>query len=135
MALSPRILLADDDSEVRLGVADLLMGIGLTVRHAETGLEAVEIVRRETVQAALLDMHMPGRTGIEVLPLLREQCEGLPCLVYSGLWTPGLEEAVLAAGALACLKKPVDPLLLRAEIRRALRVPPDHHWNRGDSLN
>jgi len=123
MLLRRRILLADDDLEVRLGVADLLHEIGLEVRHAETGLQALEVVRSEIVHAALLDMHMPGCTGFEALPLLHRAQADLPCIVYSGRWTPGLEQAVLDAGAYACLKKPVEPDVLRREVRRALGLP------------
>jgi CheY-like chemotaxis protein len=134
MAIPPRILLADDDAEVRLGVADLLMDQGLEVLHAETGLEAVAVVRSELIHAVLLDMHMPGCTGIEALPLLFQERANLPCLVYSGRWTVGLEESVLAAGALACLKKPVQPDVLRSEIRRALALAGDDLWS-PDALN
>lgn len=118
-----RLLLVDDDLEVRQGVEDLLTDLDLEFLHAENGLEAVELVRREPIHAALLDMHMPGCTGAEALPLLLEVRKDLRCIVYSGRWTSGLEATVLAAGALACLKKPVDPMTLRREIRRALSLP------------
>jgi CheY-like chemotaxis protein len=132
MSYSHRILLADDDREVRLGVADLLMGLGLEILHAETGLEAVEVARAQRIHAALLDMHMPGCTGMEALSLLlREQIE-LPCIVYSGRWSPGLERMVLEAGAMACLKKPVEPHALRREVCRALRLDVSSLWKPED---
>lgn len=121
---SRRILLADDDRELRLGVAELLSDLGLEVRHAEDGLEAIEVAQRELVHGALLDLFMPGCTGIEALPLLRRARRGMPCILYSGRWTPELEQTVLEAGAWAFLKKPVDPALLRSEVRRALGMLP-----------
>jgi len=131
MTLSRRVLLADDDREVRLGVADLLAELGLEIRHAESGLEAIEVARNELIHAALLDMYMPGCTGIETLALLRNERTDLPCIVYSGRWTPNLEQAVLEAGALACLKKPVEPDVLRREVLRAVGWPPNEPWIRG----
>ncbi len=135
MSIPPRIhrrvLLADDDREVRFGVADLLDGLGLEILHAETGTEAVELVRRTRIHAALLDMHMPGCTGIEAIPLLRRESADLACIVYSGRWTPGLEQAVLAAGAYACLKKPVEPDALRRVMSGALGFPEDL-WHRNN---
>ena len=129
MSLPPsRVLIADDDLEVRLGVADLLRNLGLEVLEAETGTEAVELARAESIQAALLDMHMPGYTGAEAVPLLLRQRAGLPCIVYSGRWSPGLERVVLEAGAWACLKKPVEPDVLRREVRRALEQAPPSLW-------
>ena len=67
MSIPRRILIADDDQEVRLGVAELLGSLGLDILQAESGTEALELVRVERIDGALLDMHMPGYTGIEVL--------------------------------------------------------------------
>lgn len=128
MTLRRRILLADDDHEVRLGVAELLLGLELQVLHAETGLQAIELARVEPIHAALLDMHMPGCTGIEAISLLRRETRELPCIVYSGRWSPQLEREVLGAGAWACLKKPVEPYLLRREVCRALGLELPLAW-------
>lgn len=127
MLSTRRILIADDDFEVRLGVADLLMGIGLEVLHAEDGREAIEIGRTEHLDGVLLDVHMPVVSGMEAISILRSEHVELPCLVYSGRWSPDLERAALELGASACLKKPVDPDLLRREVRRALGILSD--WN------
>ncbi|QDU65707.1 response regulator [Engelhardtia mirabilis] len=115
-----RILLADDDNALRAGVADLLLELGLEVVEAQTGLEAVEQARTRRVHAALLDLHMPECTGLEAIPLLHLAHVGLPCIVYSGALTAGLELAARQAGAFAVLSKPVNPTLLRSEILRAL---------------
>lgn len=120
-----RILLADDDRLLRHGVADLLCALDLEVLEAECGSEAVEIGRSSELHAALLDLHMPDFTGIEVIPQLLELRVGLPCIVYSGDLTPALETEAFDRGAFAVLKKPVDPPLLREEVRRAIAL-----WDR-----
>src|SRR5262245_65072752 len=120
-----RILVADDDREVRLGVAELLGPLGLEVLHAASWTEAIELVRGVRIHAALLDMHMPGCTGIQAIPLLRGLHAALPCIIYSGRWSPDLEQEVLAVGAFACLKKPVEPAALRRAVRAALGWPAD----------
>ena len=120
-----RMLVADDDREVRLGVAELLDDLGLEIVHAATGTEAIELVRGVRIHAALLDMHMPGYTGVQAIPILRGLQAALPCIVYSGRWSPGLEAEVLSTGALACLKKPVEPALLRRTVCLALGLPAD----------
>ncbi len=125
MSISSRILVADDDHELRVVVAELLTGIGLDVLEAETGWEAVELARASAVDAALLDLHMPGCTGLEALPLLRRERRGLPCLVYSGDWTSALERQAIEAGACGILHKPIDPALLRSEILRAVDLWPE----------
>ena len=130
MQLRRRILLADDDTSVRAGMADLLVDLGLEVLEAENGHDAVELARASAIDAALLDFHMPGLTGLECLPRLQDLRRGLPCIVYSGALTEEIEFAVRRAGAFGVLRKPVEPRLLRAEIRRALAagrtdLPPD----------
>ena len=120
-----RVLLADDDLEVRRGVVELLLPLGLEVLQAESGPEALEIVRLRPseVHAMVLDLHMPGCTGLEVLTRLRELPlpRSLPTIVYSGAATAEMRARVLAAGAWAFLHKPVQPDLLRGEVLRALR--------------
>ncbi len=133
MKASFRILCADDDREVRSGVVDLLTGIGLAVVEAETGLEAIERAQESRIDAALLDLHMPGCTGLEALPRLRELRRGLPCLVYSGDWTEPLEWAALEAGAFEVLRKPIQPKLLCSAILRAVETWPDGWF--GDPTN
>jgi len=122
-----RVLLADDDHEVRLGVAELLDPLGLEVLHAESGPEALEIAmaRRPELQLMVLDVHMPGCTGIEVLAQLvqavgRERL--MPCIFYSGAATANLEQQALDLGGLAFLRKPVQPTELRTEVLRALAL-------------
>jgi two-component system, NtrC family, nitrogen regulation response regulator NtrX len=121
-----RILLADDDKSLRHGVVDLLSELDIEVLEAENGPEAVELGRRFRLHAALLDLHMPGCDGLQVLPHLLEFHRGLPCIVYSGHWTPLLAQEAMHAGAFAVLHKPVDPLRLRNEMRRALAL-----WDNG----
>lgn len=125
MAIDRTILIADDDQEVLSGVTELISGMGFRTRQAETGLEALAIVRLGGIHLALLDHKMPGRTGLEVVSTIREETLDVPCIVCSGDACTDLEQLVLRAGAFALLRKPVAPLLLRTEVLRALELPPD----------
>jgi two-component system nitrogen regulation response regulator NtrX len=117
-----RLLLADDDLELRSGVADLLGDLGLEIVHAETGLEALSVVRTGRVHAALLDWNMPACSGLEALAQILEIQRGLPCILYSGHLTPDMEGIALRAGAFSVMRKPVAPNVLRREVLRALEV-------------
>ena len=121
------VLLADDDREVRLGVADLISPLGLEVLHAESGPEALEIarLRRPEIQLMVLDVHMPGCTGIDVFEsLVQELGRDLlaPCIFYSGAATANLEQRALDLGGRAFLRKPVQPLELRSAVMRVLEL-------------
>src|SRR5688500_3053303 len=115
-----RVLLADDDLDVRHGVEVLLSPLGLEFLRAESGLQALAIARERLAQLDLmvLDLNMPGCTGLDVLTSLRGEAPRLrvpPCIVYSGSSERELESRALAAGAWAFLRKPVPPDRLREE--------------------
>ncbi len=79
-----QILIADDDSEVRLGAAELLDALGL-VLQVGSGDEALDLVRSgRLVHLALLDLNMPGQGGFEVFGVLRDEYPDLPCILWSG---------------------------------------------------
>jgi len=124
MMLPNRVLLADDDLEVRRGVEELLSPLGLEFLHAESGPEALELAlaRLSSLALMVLDVHMPGCTGLEVLSRLRLQVRELvvPCIFYSGEAADTLQRQARDAGAWAFLRKPVQPEVLRIEVRRAL---------------
>lgn len=124
MSSDRRILIADDDRDLRACVAELLshLPVRLEILHAETGLEALAVLRRVPFHLALLDMHMPGHTGLEVLEAIRNETLDVPCIVISGEASEAVRNHALVVGARAVLRKPLEPRLLRDEVRRALRI-------------
>jgi CheY-like chemotaxis protein len=124
MSLDRRILIADDDREIRLGVAELLRPLGLRIVLAETGSEAMRLVRGGGLHLALLDHKMPGHSGLEILEAIQDELLGIPAILCSA--DAGGEVGILArrAGAFAVLAKPVLPAHLRCEVVRALELPP-----------
>ena len=121
-ALERRVLIADDDREIRAGVVELLGDLQLEFLEAETGSEALELARASNLDLALLDMHMPGCTGLEVLSVFRREIPRLPCIFFSGDATEAIRRQALFEGAWAVLAKPLVPALLRLEVRRALAL-------------
>ena len=121
-----RILIADDDASVRQGASELLAGLASEVVEAETGDHALTILTGGPIHLAVLDYHMPGRTGLEVFGELRRQELSVPCILWSGDAGEGIAAMALDQGASAFLRKPVQPALLRQEVQRVLEL----HWGR-----
>ena len=112
-----RILVADDDLELRAGVCDLLGGPGFEIVEAGRGDDALEIVRRGPLDLAVLDYEMPGLTGIDILKVVKSELLGIPCILLSGL---DIASMAMNAGARAVFRKPVEPIALRAEVMNTL---------------
>ena len=85
------ILVAEDEPEVRSYLATALQCEGYTVETAEDGEEALGCFEAGMpIAAALLDVIMPKRDGLEVLRDIRESGRTLPVIVFSGSPSPGI---------------------------------------------
>lgn len=117
-----RLLVADDNKVNRLLLARNLELQGHQVALAENGRVALDKLRQEVFDLVLLDMEMPEMTGFEVLehlqadPALRD----LPVVVTSSLEGEAHVVRCLQLGAEDVLKKPVNPVILRARIGSSL---------------
>ncbi|MDD5208397.1 MAG: response regulator [Elusimicrobiales bacterium] len=65
MPLHNKILIADDDADMRMLLSNMLESEGYTVLQAENGLEAVEMARKELPALVMLDIHMPLMDGLK----------------------------------------------------------------------
>lgn len=125
MSHDRRILIADDDQEIRLGVAELLGSLGVEILLAETGVQALDLVRRGGLSLALLDHKMPGPTGLEILETIRAELLGVPAILCSADADGDVGVLARRAGAFAVLTKPVNPGSLKQEVVRALTLSSD----------
>ena len=114
----PRVLLAEDDDEMRDTLARELLRAGFTVQTAKDGLEALIWVSQADFDVAVFDVRMPECTGLEVLMRLRERGSRVPCVLISG-FADGLDGIGELYGAVV-LSKPFPMEALRAAMRECL---------------
>ena len=112
-----RILVVDDDSGVRAVLSRMLQSFGVEVETAPGGAQAMAKIDRQTYDALLLDLDMPGVTGLDVLLHVQRAAPRMPVLVVTGTW-----EAERIEGAVAVLAKPVDAPSLRTALAEAIRA-------------
>ncbi len=114
-----RVLLADDHAVVRAGIRQFLEFAGGIEVVAETGdgREACRLVEQQRPDVAILDIQMPGLSGIEVTRWIRS--EGLTCgiLILTAYDDEPYVQAVLRAGANGYVLKTADPLEIASAVR------------------
>ena len=114
------ILVVDDSTTIRTIVSSIVRKSGHTTIMAEDGNSCIEIINSHQIDLLLLDVHMPGKTGLEVLSYLRDHHLNIPVIMISG--SADIEEAVkaLKMGAYDFLLKPVNPDKLTVTVKNAL---------------
>jgi len=114
-----RVLLVDDDELILASVPQLMSLLGheaIPFQRAEGALGALDGGLQPDV--AVMDLHMPGMGGGELLPLIRERRPGLPILLVTGKADQGALDLVAAHEGVRLLGKPFG----REELEQALRL-------------
>ena len=114
------ILIADDDSQCRQALADIVGPEGYQTILASSGEEALNVVRDRDVHLVLLDMHMPRLTGLETLFLVRQYKAGLPAILVTGDATDALIRQAVQAHVYSVIPKPVSKHVVLHTVLRAL---------------
>ncbi|MEU9500790.1 response regulator transcription factor [Streptomyces sp. NPDC048196] len=118
-----RVLLAEDQSMVREALAALLsLEADLeVVAQAARGDEVVATARAHDVHVALLDIEMPGLTGLDAAAALRRELPGVKIVILTTFGRPGYLRRAMEAGADAFLVKDAPAARLADAVRRVLR--------------
>ena len=117
----PALLVVDDDSRVRTVVCWQLEAEGYEIREAADGNAAWQRLVDERFDLVVLDLSLPGMSGLELLRKLRESGDRTPVVVLSGRSGEGDRIVGLDLGADDYLVKPFSPGELAARVRSVLR--------------
>lgn len=109
-----QVAILDDEEPVRKALGRLLRASGLDAQCFATGQSFLEALAVQSPACLILDLHMPGLSGLQVLERLRNRQPPLPTIVITGHDEPENESRCITMGAFAYIRKPVnDDLLLK----------------------
>lgn len=120
MTSSARILVVDDEANLRRTVARILQRAGFEVTTAGNGKEGLTLLSENNFDLVYMDIRMPDMTGLEALKSIHDNYPQLPVILFTG--QPDLNSAVsaLRQGAMDYLQKPLRPELLIERARTVL---------------
>ncbi|NOR23013.1 MAG: response regulator [Desulforhopalus sp.] len=120
--MGDKVLVVDDDQEMRDLLGNLLEGEGYEVILGSNGEEAIELAEKENPQVILLDFEMPGIDGIEACKRLKsgEKTASIPIIMITAY--KNKKPDAIEAGADDFVNKPFDPTELSIRIKTILRM-------------
>ncbi len=120
-----RVLVVDDEADFRSAVRCWLEREGYAVQEAADGAEALKRLQAETYHVAIVDLSMPGMTGLRLLESLRAAGRPAPpTIVVTAFGDWGSYAQALDLGAVTFLSKPLGMADLLREVARALATRP-----------
>ena len=115
------ILICDDEADIRRALDIYLSSAGYRVFQAVNGREALDIVRREAIHLALMDVMMPEMDGIAATRRIREEQHNLPIILLTAKGESTDKVQGLDVGADDYVTKPFDPPEVIARVRSQIR--------------
>jgi len=115
-----RVLVVDDDGEMRALLVDVLSEEGYDVEQVPNGAEALIRLRTESFAAIVLDKNMPGLSGLDLLPGLRTICPETPIIMITAFGDVATYVDAMEKGAFTYIFKPFRMEELLQVLQRAL---------------
>ncbi|QDV63621.1 MULTISPECIES: response regulator [Crateriforma] len=116
----PNLLITDDDAALRGVLSDALTRSGFCVHQAADGQQALHVLGDTEIHFALVDVHMPRVTGLELLRRLGDVPKRPPCALMSADWNDEIEAEARRFAAYKVVHKPVRLGQIRGIVADAL---------------
>lgn len=119
--VSNRVLIVDDEPIVRESIRDWLKTAGYMVETAENGEEALKILENQDFGVVILDVRLPGKTGIKILREVKEVKPDIKSIIITAYPSSELADEAMELGAVDYLIKPIAPDDLEKLVRETLQ--------------
>jgi FixJ family two-component response regulator len=119
---SPFVAIVDDEEPIRKALKRLMRAANLEAEVFASGADFLDSLARRRPDCVILDLHMPGMSGLHVLQRLQQSGLQLPAIVITAYDEPETRNHCLAAGASAYLRKPLEDRLLLDAVASAAKM-------------
>lgn len=116
----PRILIVDDAGPVVILCVNVLQALGYSIKAANRGETALELLRKEPFDLLVVDYKMPGMNGFQVFEQARTLRPGMACMLVTAHGTPEIINEATRLGFKHILLKPFTPSELRGAVDKVL---------------
>jgi CheY-like chemotaxis protein len=106
--LNKRILIVDDEKNIRTTLADILQDEGYQVSTAGTGERAVKMCQRTPYDVVLMDVRMPGIDGVEAFRRIRRERDDVRVIMMSAYSVGEVQREAMEEGVSGFVRKPLD---------------------------
>lgn len=114
------ILTVENDKDFREMLVEIIDSLGYQPIEAKDAREGIRILQKQDVDLMLLDIHMPGIRGTDLLKHLRSKGRQIPVIVVSGYLQKDVFEEIREMNVRAALTKPISVKRLTDEIQKVL---------------
>ncbi|MBT4136279.1 MAG: response regulator [Candidatus Latescibacteria bacterium] len=121
---APQILIVDDEPEMRNMLTEVLTMYQCVPLEASKATEAMVHMEKYRVDLVLLDIHMQGASGVDLLKVMRRRHLKIPTIVISGFVTEELAAELALFGVAGIVAKPFMPTRIMEEISKIITIPP-----------
>jgi FixJ family two-component response regulator len=119
---SPFVAIVDDEEPIRKALKRLMRAANIEAEAFASGADFLDSLAARRPDCVILDLHMPGMSGLHVLQRLQQSGIQLPAIVITAYDEPETRTDCLAAGAAAYLRKPLEDRLLLDAVASAART-------------
>lgn len=116
-----KILIVDDDENIRRMLVKYLEKEDYIVQTAINGEEALDMVEEENFSLIMLDLKLPGKSGVQVLEDLRDRNIDTPVLIITGFGSIESAVKVMKLGAIDYLEKPFNPEQIKEQVNDIIK--------------
>ncbi len=119
----PQILVVDDEPEMRNILREVIQTKKCVAIDASKATEALAYMEKYRVDLVLLDIHMQGASGVDLLKVMRRRHLKIPTIIISGFVTEDLAAEIAKQGVVGIVAKPFTPTRILEEIQKVISFP------------